>query len=406
MKPTRFASLALAAFLQLTPFAARSFQALPALATSPFAIVFKWVAGALAIAGSYHTVSAATATLVSAKAVSGTVGTRLSYQIRIDDGRSRTPRSWKIGTQNFSNSGSTTVGMPPGLSLALATGIIAGTPTTAGSFPVTMTAYEDPGQRGGKLTFTVTFGITGGISPPTITTPPTGATVTEGGSVTFSVSATGDSLAYQWLHDSSPVAGATTSSLLLNPVQLSDAGEYAVKVSNSAGSVTTTPVTLTVNAAVVPTKIVTAPVGVDLHPGENATLSVTAEGSAPLTYVWKHGGAAIAGATAATLTLTSVSDADAGSYVVEVSGPGGTVASDPVTVGLHPLALATTGTSSSAVQLLAATIPGRKYALVSAEAADSATWTLVDEFTATESITPLSQPHADALRFWRYRTTP
>lgn len=406
MNTTRLASLALAAFLHVAPFATRTFQALPSFATSPFAIVFKWAVGALAIAGSYHTVSAATATLVSAKSVSGKVGTRLSYQIRIDDGRSRTPRSWKISNQNFSNSGSTTVGMPPGLSMALSTGIIAGTPTQSGSFPVTMTAYEDPGQRGGKLTFTVNFGITGSVNPPQITSPPTDTTATEGDSVTLTVIATGEALSYQWLHDASPVAGATATALTLNPVRLSDQGQYTVTVSNTGGSVTTTPVTLTVNPALVATRITAPPTGAVLHPGEPLSLSVAAEGTAPLAYVWKRDGATIPGANDATFNLATTSEADAGEYLVEVSGPGGTATSDPVTLVVRPLSLTTSGVSSDAVQLLATTIPGRKYALLAADAAESTAWTTVEEFTAGEPTAHLTQPHSAAFRFWRYRTAP
>src|SRR5690242_3971155 len=144
----RIASLVLAGLLHITPIATRVAQSIPALTNSPIAIVMTWAIRVAALAGAYHTVSAASAVLASATSVNGTVGTRVSYQIRISDGENRTPESWQIQGQMFSASGSTTKGMPPGLSLSLSTGIISGTPTTAGTFPTTITAYELPNGGG------------------------------------------------------------------------------------------------------------------------------------------------------------------------------------------------------------------------------------------------------------------
>src|SRR4051812_24478383 len=45
-------------------------------------------------------------------------------------------------------------------------------------------------------------------------------------------------LSYQWFKDSSPVAGATDDELLISKSQFTDNGQYAVKISNQDGSVT------------------------------------------------------------------------------------------------------------------------------------------------------------------------
>ena len=49
------------------------------------------------------------------------------------------------------------------------------------------------------------------------------------------------------------------------------------------------------------------------------TFSVTAVGTAPLSYQWRKEGGALAGATASSLTLTNLQGADAGNYDVVVS---------------------------------------------------------------------------------------
>ena len=51
----------------------------------------------------------------------------------------------------------------------------------------------------------------------------------------------------------------------------------------------------------------------------NAQFSVTATGTAPLTYQWKKNGSDVNGANGATLTLNNVSTNDSGDYAVVVS---------------------------------------------------------------------------------------
>jgi hypothetical protein len=84
-------------------------------------------------------------------------------------------------------------------------------------------------------------------SPPAITLQPLSRAVTPGSNVTFSVSATGDSpLSYQWLFDGTNILGQTTTTLTLTNVQVANAGDYAVVVSNSIGSLVSIDALLTV----------------------------------------------------------------------------------------------------------------------------------------------------------------
>ncbi len=85
---------------------------------------------------------------------------------------------------------------------------------------------------------------------PAIQTPPQSQTVTAGGSVQFSVTASGrPAVTYQWYFGSTPISGATSGTYSLSNAQSANAGNYTVVVSSVMGSVTSTAATLTVNPA-------------------------------------------------------------------------------------------------------------------------------------------------------------
>ncbi len=95
--------------------------------------------------------------------------------------------------------------------------------------------------------------------PPAIAAQPQNTMAVVGESATFNVTATGTQpLSYQWSFNGTNLAGATTSSLPLMNVQFSQAGSYAVVVTNVLGSVTSSNAVLTVNP---PPPCVTPPSG-------------------------------------------------------------------------------------------------------------------------------------------------
>jgi hypothetical protein len=80
--------------------------------------------------------------------------------------------------------------------------------------------------------------------PPTIASQPTNQTVQAGSTANFAVTATGPKpFSYQWNYNGTNIAGATNATLTLTNVQTSQAGNYAVSVTNTYGS------TLSSNAA-------------------------------------------------------------------------------------------------------------------------------------------------------------
>src|SRR5712664_1916917 len=97
----------------------------------------------------------------------------------------------------------------------------------------------------------VNFTDTAASAAPTITTQPANQTVTAGQTATFSVAATGTApLSYLWNKNGATIAGATSSSYTTPATTSSDNGpSFVVVVSNSAGKVTSSAATLTVNAA-------------------------------------------------------------------------------------------------------------------------------------------------------------
>jgi hypothetical protein len=212
---------------------------------------------------------------------------------------------------------------------------------TAATLTVAMLATTDAGNFSVVIT-NLAGSVTSSVAPltvvsaPAITTPPANASVVSGGSAGFTVTASGSApLTYQWLKAGSPLAnganvsGATAATLTISPATSADAASYSVIVSNALGTATSPAATLTV---AVPPAIVTAPLSATANAGNSVTFTVTASGTATLAYQWLKNSAAIAGATAATLTLNNVSAADAANYSVTVTNAVGSVTSAAATL--------------------------------------------------------------------------
>ena len=170
-----------------------------------------------------------------------------------------------------------------------------------------------------------------GASGPSITVQPLSQTVAAGVNVGFNVTASGTApLSYQWRLNGGALAGATNPSLLLANVQLVNAGNYSVVVSNSLAAVTSMVAVLTV---LTPPAITSQPQSLANNIGSTANFSSTATGSAPLGYQWQQNGVSLAnsgrvsGATTNTLTISNLQPADAGNYLLLVSNGAGTVTS-------------------------------------------------------------------------------
>ena len=219
------------------------------------------------------------------------------------------------------------------------------TAANAGNYDVVISGTCTPAVTSSAVTVTVN-------AAPAITAQPTApAAVCSGsGTQTISVTATGAGLTYSWRRGGTAVvnggviSGQGTATLTLTNPTAANAGNYDVVISGTCTpAVTSSAVTVTVNAAPAITAQPTAPAAVCSGSGTQ-TISVTATG-AGLTYSWRRGGTAvvnggvISGQGTATLTLTNPTAANAGSYDVVVSGtctPAVTSSAVTVTVNAAP----------------------------------------------------------------------
>ena len=171
---------------------------------------------------------------------------------------------------------------------------------------------------------------------PSITAQPLSTTNQAGAVATFNVTAQGTSpLTYRWrkdgfaLSDSGNIFGASTASLSVSNLGLSDAANYTVVITNIAGGITSAVAALTVQA---PPIITSHPQSRTNDINSLAFFSATATGSAPLRYQWWKNLAPLANATNDTLTIPTVATNDAGDYQVVVTNHYGSATSAVATL--------------------------------------------------------------------------
>src|SRR5262249_3683840 len=192
--------------------------------------------------------------------------------------------------------------------------------------------------------------------PPQITQQPFPIIVTEPAAASFSVAATGSvPLAYQWRRGGVAIGGATGASYVLSPTSRSadDQAQFDVVVSNRSGVVTSLVAPLTVSAA--PPSIQIQPANVMVTQSNAATFSVTATGTAPLSYQWRRNGAGISGANTSSYTLNPTSQAsdNGAQFDVMVTNTAGSVTSIVATLTVTTVAAGALPTNGLAVWLRA-----------------------------------------------------
>jgi hypothetical protein len=192
---------------------------------------------------------------------------------------------------------------------------------------------------------------------PSLTVQPTSVTVTAGQPATFSVSASGTApISYQWRKNTANINGATAASYTTPATTTGDSGaKFDVVVQNSAGSITSSQATLTVNAATVAPTITTQPLNQSATVGQAATFSVVASGTAPLSYQWRKNAANISGATASSYTTPAATSGDNGAkFDVVVSNSAGNITSIQATLTVTSAPVAPTITTQPANQTVTA----------------------------------------------------
>lgn len=189
------------------------------------------------------------------------------------------------------------------------------------------------------------------VDPPFFTDQPDSLTVVEGATATFSVAYGGtEPVTRQWQRRApggstwSDISGATGSSYTTAALALSENGaSYRCELENSAGTVNSNAATVTVNAAVVNVSISDQPDDLTITEGNAASFSLTATGTAPITYAWESrpnsGGAWSAlGVTTPTLNLgTATTSMNGRQYRCQVTNPGAVIYSNVVTLTVEEI---------------------------------------------------------------------
>ncbi len=333
-----FPGAMLMVLLQRTPVMNVLSTAEEIVVSSPVGAVLKSVVAAVAALGAVNTMVGATPLVPSGGSATGitvNMGSAVSVFYTVN-GTQTPPASWTISGSippglNFS--GRTTAGTVNVSSLNLA-----GTPTMAGTFNLTLQTFEFTNASGvASPVYNYTITVNGASNvAPSFTTQPSGQTVTAGSSVTFTAAASGTPTpTYQWKKGGNNIAGATNSTFTINPVSAGDAGDYTVVASNTAGNVTSNTATLTVNAANSAPAFTQQPSNQTVTVGSSVTFTAAASGTPAPAYQWRKNGNNLAGATNSTFTINPVSAGDAGNYTVFVSNTAGNATSNTATLTVN-----------------------------------------------------------------------
>lgn len=230
-------------------------------------------------------------------------GSGLSYQ-------------WMLDTVNVLNGGAISGATSAQLSIYPVSLIHA-----AGSYTVVITTANSLSITSDSAALTV-------FQAPTIEIQPADLVTCNGSSGNFSISASGDSLSYQWKKGTSNLVNGTTFSgvetatlSINNPVSSDEGDDYYVVVSGFCSpNIASDSVRLSLTNL---PQIILAPIDASHCLGESASFSVEAIGDS-LNYQWRKGlfdltdGGTIFGSSTATLTVSSIGIADGGNdyYVV------------------------------------------------------------------------------------------
>lgn len=142
-----------------------------------------------------------------------------------------------------------------------------------------------------------------------ISTQPSSQTVTAGGSVTFSVAATGGTspYTYQWYKNGTAISGATAASYAFTTASSDTGATFYVKVTDSASTpatVTSNTATLTVNQVV---GITVSPASVTLTTGGTQQFTATVTGTTNTAVTWSAAAGTISSAGLCTAPSTATS---------------------------------------------------------------------------------------------------
>ena len=206
----------------------------------------------------------------------------------------------------------------------------------AATYRVQVSNGVGPAIFSDNVTLTVNAGAQS--TPLALASQPSPQVQAPGGTATFAVAATGSGpITYQWLKNGVAIPGASGAVLTFGSVAGSDAGSYAVTVSNGSTTLTSDAASLVVLGMPV---ITTQPASASAGVGATATFGVAADGSL-LRYQWTRNGVAIPGAVGASYTTPALALGDSGAvYGVVVYNGAGVAFSQGAVLSVTPAVIA------------------------------------------------------------------
>ena len=205
---------------------------------------------------------------------------------------------------------------------------------TAGSLTLSNLVVPDRGYYSvvitnayGSVTSSNAYLLVGG--PPVITAQPASFISLAGETRRLNPTITGDPVMfYTWIKDDVVLPDVTGSNVIFPSIQLSNAGNYSVILSNYVGMATSSVATVSVVMPITNFTILA---------GSSRDLTLVSSTNVPLAYAWYYNNIFIPGATNATLSLTNLKVSQSGQYKAVITAPfGSTTNLTTITVMVVP----------------------------------------------------------------------
>jgi Immunoglobulin domain/Immunoglobulin I-set domain len=214
-----------------------------------------------------------------------------------------------------------------------------------------------------------------------------------------------------------PTSGTTFSnsaamaSLTLNNVTSANSGNYTLVITNFWGSLTSSPVALTVPAAgFAPGFSAQPPAALSLLAGQSGSISVTATGTPPLVYLWRKNGTSLAnggvysGVTTNALNLASVVTTNAGNYTVAVTNSLGATTSSVSVLSISLPPSVSASASGGNLVLNGSTVTGLTYVVESTTNLAGTSWSpILTNSTSTGGTISFSTNSGAGINFYRIK---